>query len=332
MKILAGDIGGTKSDLAIYSADYSANLKSSKPLFSMRFFNRDQVDLITMLQSFMAQSGMQVQVCCLAVAGVIQHGYCKMPNLHWVIDTSEVQKTLGIERVLLVNDLKAAAYGVMHLPEHGVSVVNPGVADSRGNKALIAAGTGLGEAILFQDGQGGYRVSASEGGHADYGPNSDEEIELLRYLKFRFGHVSWERVVSGNGLGHSYDYLSSLDADHKTSDVAHQIVIAEDKASKIARFAASGQSSLCANAVEVFLTSYGAEAGNLALKSLATGGLYIGGGIAPKLASAFTADNFLFGFTNKGRFADLMKNIPVYLITDNATVLKGAVVLALSGN
>lgn len=323
MKILAGDIGGTKTELAIFDVD-----KPSVPLFLARFLNREQDGFIPMLLNYMHELDVQIQAACFAVAGTVRGGWTRMPNLGWELDEREIRIALRVEQVTLINDLAANAHGMLTLPPEQLVVINPGVPDTHGNLALIAAGTGLGEAILFRNGQGAYQVSASEGGHADYAPNNETEMELLRYLWSRFGHVSWERVVSGAGISNIYDFLSHTGQYSEPAYVTSHILEATDRAAAITQAAQNGESHRCIEALDVFLHNYGAAAGNLALKTLATGGLFIGGGIAPKLAQHINKGDFMRAFNNKGRFSEMMANIPVKLILEPKTALLGAAVYA----
>lgn len=328
MKILAGDIGGTKTELAIFDASQLAASPLSAPLFGMRYLNREQDGFIPMLRNFMLHADIPIQSACLAVAGAVRDRRTSMPNLAWALDEREIRVALQVEQVTLMNDLAATAHGMLTLPPEQLMVINPGAADADGNCALIAAGTGLGEAILFSDGLGAYQVSASEGGHVDYAPNNEPEIELLRYLWSRFGHVSWERVVSGAGIVNIYDFLSHTGQYSEPTHISSHIVDATDRAAAITQTAQAGESSRCVEALDFFLRNYGAAAGNLALKALATGGLYIGGGIAPKLAQQISKGGFMRAFSNKGRFAEMMANIPVKLILEPKTALLGAAVYA----
>ena len=325
MKILAGDIGGTKSELAIFDTAQPKVLQ-----FGMGFLNHEQANLISMLRNFIANAGMPIQAACLAVAGAVREGRCQMPNLPWVLDEQEIGAALGVEQVTLINDLVATAQGMLTLPPEQLMLINPGVPEAKGNLALIAAGTGLGEAILFHHEKDGYQVAASEGGHVDYAPNNEEEIELLRYLWSRFDHVSWERVVSGLGLVNIYDFLTQTEKVTEPTQVTSRIMAAADRAAAIAQTAQLKQSPRCVQAMDMFLHNYGAAAGNLALKALATGGIYIGGGIAPKLPREIWSGGFMRAFSNKGRFADMLSNVPVRLILEPKTALLGAAAYASS--
>lgn len=319
MRILAGDIGGTKTELAIFdtSQPYVAQ-------FEMLFLNREQQSVEAMLQQFILLSNQEVDQVCLAVAGTIIKGHCAMPNVAWVLDEHQIKVALGVMQVKLINDLEATAYGVLALPSNQFLVINEGIANPSGNLALIAAGTGLGEAILFKTAQGDYQISASEGGHVDYAPHNALEFELLQYLWDKFGHVSWERVVSGMGIATIYEFLTTIKANAESAQIQSKIMSAADQGAEIFKAAQSGESPLSKQTIEIFIENYGSAAGNLALKALSTGGVYIGGGIAPKLLPYFTNGAFMQAFVDKGRFSDLMKNIPVKLVLEPKTALLGA--------
>ena len=260
-----------------------------------------------------------------------------MPNIAWILDEQEIRKTLAVEQVKLINDLEATAYGMLVLPSDKLLVINEGITNPSGNIALIAAGTGLGEAILFRSEQGSssqhYQIAASEGGHVDYAPHNTLETELLRYIWAKFGHASWERVVSGSGIALIYEFLASsenaADSFPDTFQVKSKIMSATDRGAAIFQAAQSGESPISVQAILMFIENYGAAAGNLALKVLSTGGLYIGGGIAPKLIDYFTTREFMQAFTDKGRFSEMLKNVPVKLILEPKTALLGAAVFAI---
>jgi glucokinase len=325
MIILAGDVGGTKTELAIFD---SAEPNVAK--FEMRFLNREQQNFEAMLKNFVQLSNHTVEQVCLAVAGTIINGRCAMPNIDWVLDEQSIKTILTVKNVNLINDLEATAYGVLVLPADKMIVINEGVANPSGNLALIAAGTGLGEAILFKTEQGEYQVSASEGGHVDYAPHNAIEIELLQYLWEKFGHASWERVVSGSGIVNIYEFLSLSESHSESEHIKSKIMSATDCGEEIFKAALSGESPLSKQTIQIFLENYGAAAGNLALKALSTGGLYIGGGIAPKLISHLKSIEFMQAFIDKGRFTEIMKNIPVKLILEPKTALFGAANYAIN--
>jgi glucokinase len=328
MRILAGDIGGTKTELAIFDT-----AEPMMPKFEMRFVNREQDSFEAMLMNFIKLSSETVQHACLAVAGTIINGRCEMPNIAWIIDEQEIRKKLAIERVKLMNDLEATAHGMLTLGPDKLIVINEGVPNASGNLALIAAGTGLGEAILFCTEQSlhpkHYKIAASEGGHVDYAPHNALELELLKYIWSKYGHASWERVVSGSGLANIYEFLALSENASEPSEIKSKILTARDRGAAIFQAAQSGESPLSIQAINIFIENYGAAAGNLALKVLPTGGLYIGGGIAPKLKEYFTNGEFMRTFSDKGRFSNLLKNIPVKLILESKTALLGAAAFAI---
>jgi glucokinase len=313
--LLAGDIGATKTNLALLTAEGG----ELELVAEETFRNRGHAGLEEIVEAFLARHGHAPEAACFGVAGPVAGGRIHMPNLDWLIDVHQLCKTLGVNRVVLLNDLEATAYGVATLAPDRFAVLNQGVPRSGANAALIAAGTGLGEAILYWDGAQ-HRVSASEGGHADYAPGDAEQAAILCQLRDRFGHVSWERLVSGPGLHNIYEVLDLQEAP----GVAARIEAAEDPSAAIAETALAGASARCVRALDVFAASYGAEAGNLALKALATGGVYIGGGIAPKILRKLEDGTFLRAFFDKGRLAPLLRSIPVKVVLDPTTALRGA--------
>jgi len=324
MIILAGDVGGTKTELAIFD---SAQPHLAK--FEMRFINKEQLSFEAILKHFVQLSNQTIDHVCLAVAGTIINGRCAMPNIDWVLDEQQIKTLLDINKVNLINDLESTAYGVLVLPIDKFMVINEGIANPSGNLALIAAGTGLGEAILFKTTRGEFQVSASEGGHVDYAPHNELEFELLQYLWKKFGHASWERVVSGMGIVTIYEFLTSIKTNAEPTQIQSKIMSATDIGAEIFKAAQSGESPCSKQAIQIFIENYGAAAGNLALKALSTGGIYIGGGIAPKLISLFTDRTFMQAMIDKGRFTEVMKNIPVKLILEPKTALLGAAYYAM---
>jgi len=315
MLLLAGDVGATKTNLALFTAAGGV----LTPVAEAHFVNEGYAGLDGVVRAFLARGAYVPAAACFGVAGPVADGRARMPNLGWLIDALDLGRRLALERVVLLNDLEATAYGIAVLPPEQVTVLNPGAPRATGNAALIAAGTGLGEAVLYWDGMR-HRVSASEGGHADFAPRDAEQIRILTRLIDRFGHVSWERVVSGPGLHSIYGALDAPEAP----EVAARIAAAEDASATIAELALAGASARCVRALDVFVSAFGAEAGNLALKALATGGVYVGGGIAPKILPKLADGTFMRAFTDKGRFADLLGRMPVKVILDPKTALRGA--------
>ncbi len=313
--LLAGDIGATKTNLALFTAEGG----ELEVVAEEGFLNHGHAALEEIVAPFIARHEGTPEAACFGVAGPVADGRARLPNLDWLIEAGHLSRTLGVECVTLINDLEATAYGVATLAPADFAVLNAGVPRSGANAALIAAGTGLGEAILYWDGSR-HRVSASEGGHADYAPRDAEQMAILGRLRERFGHVSFERVVSGPGLRNIYEVLEIREAPA----VAKRIETAEDPSAVITETALGGGSSRCVRALEVFVASYGAEAGNLALKALATNGIYVGGGIAPRILPKLADGSFVRAFCDKGRFTDLLRGIPVKVILDPKTALRGA--------
>lgn len=321
--VLAGDIGGTKSNLAFFRGAPNA----PETVAERSYQNRDFAGLAEVVRRFLADTGLTATTACFGVAGAVVAGTSHLPNLGWQLSETDLARALGLASVHLLNDLEANALGIATLPPGQFFTLNPGQALPGGNRALIAAGTGLGMAMLFRDGAD-CRVSASEGGHMDFAPRNEEEVGLWRFLAARFGRISVERVVSGRGLEAIYDFLKDGGMDAPDWLTA-RLDSTADRAAVIAQAGSGSEAAICAKALEIFLSVYGAAAGNLALVALATGGLYIGGGIAPKLIDALPASGFMAAFTDKGRFSGLLSRIPVRVILESRTALYGAAAHAL---
>jgi glucokinase len=316
--ILAGDIGGTKTHLGLFR-------KTNRGLDRVRgkiFSSRDYAGLESVIRKFLPTKKTAIACASFGVAGPVREGRCETTNLPWTIEADSIAKTFKISNVFLLNDLEAAAYGSLLLTEKDFHTLNAGRPQSSGNRAVIAAGTGLGEAMLFWDG-GGYRAAASEGGHTDFGPRTPIEIELLEYLSKRFPHVSYERIVSGPGLLNIYQFMIETGRAEEPERLRKRMAV-EDPAAVITEAALSGRSEVCSKTVELFVSIYGAEAGNLALKALATGGVYLGGGIAPRMISKLSDGAFMKAFVDKGRYAALLRSIPVRIILNETVGLLGA--------
>ena len=313
--LLAGDVGGTKTNLALFSAASGAPVVLAEHVFQ----NDGFASLAAVAEEFIRQTGRAPRAACFGIAGPVADGRASMPNRGWDIDELALARALGVGRVILLNDLEATAYGVPTLPPDQLVVLNEGVPRAGGDMGLIAAGTGLGEAILRWDGTR-YHAFASEAGHADYAPVDAEQTMVLDRLRKRFGHVSYERVVSGPGLHAVYE---ALDVEEQPG-VAERIASAPDASAVISQLALARESQRCERALDVLVRSYGAEAGNLALRALATGGVFVGGGIAPKILPKLEAGGFVRAFCEKGRFTDWMRQIPLKVILDPTTALRGA--------
>ncbi len=317
--ILAGDIGGTKTVLALYDPDASAQ----NPQTVKTFFNRRYSGFDALLDAFTAEKT-EISAAVFGVAGPVQNGSCRTTNLPWSLDVSGLEKRFGTSRVRLLNDLEAAAYGMLSLDDSVFVELNPAAVPRRENRAVIAAGTGLGEALLFFDGKEFHPV-ATEGGHCDFAPLTPRQEQLLRWLRARFSdHVSYERILSGPGIPLLYRFLAESGFAPETVEID----ATEDPAARITRAALQTRDPLSRETLRLFAEIYGAEAGNLALKSLARGGIYLGGGIAPKILPALQSGSFLDAFRNKGRFGPMMEKISVRVCTEEKAALFGAAAVA----
>ncbi len=311
--ILAGDIGGTHTRLALFDKE--------RQIIEQKFSSREYHGLEIIVKEFLQSQKSKVSRACFGVAGPVREGRCQATNLPWVIDAAHMSQELHIDVVHLLNDLEANAYGLRVLKKEELFVLQQGTAQ-KGNQALIAAGTGLGEAGLYWDGKI-HRPFACEGGHTDFAPRNEMEIELFLFLKKKFGHVSYERVVSGPGLHSLYQFLMETRREKPSTEVEASMG-QKDPSRVISEWGRQGKDPACSRALDWFLSLYGAEAGNLALKFLSLGGLFIGGGIAPHLVENLKKGSFLSAFVDKGRFANLLKSIPVWVVLNDNTALLGA--------
>jgi len=316
--ILAGDVGGTNTRLALFHPDK----KLFTPVEVEVFPSQRYESLAAVVQEFLKTREKTIAYACFGVAGPVINGRCETPNLAWVIDGSELSGRFDLKRVEVINDLEANAYGISLLKPDDFSVLNRGEPYPGGQGALISAGTGLGEAGLYWKGDH-YEPFPSEGGHASFAPRNKVEIELLLYLMHQFDHVSFERVLSGPGLNNIYRFLRDTGKGEESADIA-EALSKEDPAAVISKAAHEGTCELCERALDLFAAIYGAEAGNLALKFMAVGGLYIGGGIAPKIIQKLGEGTFMKAFTAKGRMQPLLEPVPVRVILNENTALLGA--------
>ena len=321
--ILAGDVGGTKVHLSLYNF-VGGHLRH---VADERFPARDYVGLEAIVREFLEKNGLPlVTSACFGVPGPVRSGRLKLTNLPWLLDARDLAHNLGIEHIFLINDLEANGYGIPELGHDQLYTLAEGTAGALGNQGLVSAGTGLGEAILMWDGKRHVPV-ASEGGHCDFAPRNEVEISLLRYLQKQLGgRVSFERVVSGLGIKNVYSFLRD-DQGMEESASLQERMATEDPNAVIGELG-DGQDPLCTRTLDIFLSAYGAEAGNLALKVLATGGIFIGGGIAPKIQKRVCDGLFMKAFTDKGRFAELLSQVPVHIILESRAALMGAAAYA----
>jgi glucokinase len=332
--ILAGDVGGTKTNLGLFQL---APGQPPRPrlLRQARFASADFPGLRPLLEAFLAGDRAAPAAACFGVPGPVAGNHARTPNLAWEIDGAALGRELGVAALALVNDLVATAAGIALLDPADLAVLQPG--DPRadrggeGNRALIAAGTGLGMALLPAlpaSAGAGHLAVASEGGHMDFAPRTEEELALQRTLRRRFGHVSVERVVSGPGLHNIYLHLLEAAGEGAESPQVAARLAAEDPGRVIAEAAMSGASPLAARALDLFAAAYGAAAGNLALAGTATGGVYLGGGIAPKILAKLGDGTFLEAFRDKGRFRSYLEAVPVRVVLNDRAALFGAARLA----
>ncbi len=318
MLILAGDIGGTSTRLAYFD---TADGKLT-PVVEDRFSSRDAGGLEEIVDRFASEHGLKAERACFGIAGPVRQGTVKTPNLPWSVDACELARGLGLGEVQLINDLEANAYGIDALLPEDFAVLNPGCPDPAGPIAVVSAGTGLGEVLAYWDGSV-HRPLPSEGGHADFAPRNELETALLLHLRSEHGRVSTERVVSGPGLYNIYRFLRDAGHFRETPAVA-EAMRQGDRSAAIAKAALAGECTLCNKALDLFVSLYGAEAGNVALRVLATGGIYLGGGIAPKIIERLKGPGFMLAFCAKGRLSPLLENVPVRVILNDRTALFGA--------
>lgn len=324
MKILAGDIGGTKTTLAVVETDG----QTVEQLVAHTYPSQQHTSLQEIVRLFLDTYSFDFMACSFGLAGPIHDGIGTLTNLPWKIDPVQMAEDLGIPGIWLLNDLEANAWGIQTLGEQDLCVLNPGKENAQGNRSIISAGTGLGEAGLFWDGER-HQPFASEGGHSNFSPTSDIEIALLQYLQQRHQPVSWERIVSGAGLSNIHEFLCHYH-NQESPPWLHEALQQGDPAAVISRAAIEKTCLLCTEALALFVRLYGVEAGNHALKIMATGGVYIGGGIAPKILEQLQQGSFLQAFFAKDGMESLMRDMPVTVILNEDTALYGAALYAVS--
>jgi glucokinase len=322
--ILAGDIGGTSVKLALLKHE-SGNLKQIK---ECSFNSKDYPGLEPILLEFFENRKISVDQACLGVAGPVENGKCTVTNLQWIVKVGSLKKILEIDNVWLINDLAAMACSIPFLQKSELEILQQGDGDTSDRVAVIAAGTGLGQAFLIPDSTDRYLVIDSEGGHCDFPFNDGIERDLLHFLQSQFGRVSIERVLSGNGLSQIYQFLKKNHSIDEPEWLSHELK-ENDQGSVITIYGLNGKSETCKKALDLFISFYGRVAGNLALQFRAKGGVYIGGGIAPKIISKLKSGNFMESFLSKGRFQNFMKTIPVKVIMNEKASLLGAAQYAL---
>ncbi len=322
VRVLAGDIGGTKTRLAIIDVRGSA----LRTVAEQTFKSQKYASLRAIVQAFLLEHEEAIEAACFGIAGPVRGRTADTTNLPWHVDADELAQRFTLGPVALINDLEANAWGIEALAPEDIFELHPGQPDPQGNGAIIAAGTGLGEAGMYFDGHR-LRPFATEGGHTDFSPGCELEIKLLRFLGERHTHISWERVLAGPGLVNIHSFLRhhrGIEAPAWLTEEMRE----SDPAAAISRAAQAHKDAICEEALEMFVRLYGAEAGNLALKHMATGGLYIGGGIAPKILEWLKQENFMQAFLAKGRMRPLLERVPVRVILNDRTALYGPAIRA----
>jgi glucokinase len=328
--ILAGDVGGTKVHLALYNFE-GGRLKAIR---DHKFAAHDFAQLEDVVHLFLAAEGDRpatapgdIAAACFGCPGPVRDGRIKLTNLPWALDTRDLRISLGIEHIFLINDLEANGYGIPELAPEAIFTLHQGDVSAVGHRGLVSAGTGLGEALLIWDGKQ-HRPIPSEGGHCDFAARNDREIALLEYLRKTLnGRVSFERVVSGIGIKNVYSFLRDAQKMEEPQWLRDRMA-AEDANAVIGKCAEDGSSPLCYETMQMFSAAFGAEAGNVALKVLAMGGIYLGGGIAPKILKTLEGGAFCEAFLDKGRLSPLLEAIPVRVILDDTCALLGAAAYA----
>lgn len=316
--ILAADIGGTKADLALFALD-GARLVEVR---HERHATAEAKGLEPMLERFLGPDRGRVTACAVGVAGPVREGRVTGTNLAWTVEAKSVARAVGLDTIALLNDLEAVAWGLPTLEPAQVRTIHPGTADPRGTIAILAPGTGLGQAALVRDEDGAPHALATEGGHADFAPRTELEFELARWIAARHeDHCSCERVLSGLGLGHIYDFLRATGRHDEPQDLAAARAAGDPNA---ALSAFDGKAAIATATLDLFCEAFGAHAGNVALTLLATGGVYLAGGIPPKLADRLADGRFVNAFRAKGRLSSLVAGIPVHVVLDRRIALRGA--------
>ncbi|MDX8410844.1 MAG: glucokinase [Mariprofundaceae bacterium] len=317
--ILVADAGATKTDIGLLQHEDGG----WQAMAEQRFVSKQYEDMGDLIEAFLKDVNTEISTAAIGVPGPVTSGRCTTTNLPWDIEADRIAARFGLNQVHLLNDLEAAAFGIAELTCNELVVLNEGN-PRPGHRVLIAAGSGLGEAQLFWDGEHHYPI-ASEGGHSDFAPRDEVEIDLLRYLQGRFGHhVSYERLLSGPGLVNIYDFLKDTKLENEPAWISERMRELGDRAAAISAAAFDGDCPICERALDMFVSIYGAEAGNMALKCLPAGGVFIGGGIAPKILCKLLDGTFMQAFTDKGRFASLLADVPVYVIRNAQVAMLGA--------
>ncbi len=322
---LAGDIGGTKTTLGLFSIETGPHA----PITEQIYASSEHPNLSVIIDQFLSSHDLKPTMACFGVAGPVLSGTVKVTNLPWEISAQQLLTQHGFSRVELLNDLQAIAASTPHLRPEDLFNIHPGTTTTGGTIGIIAPGTGLGEAFMAWNNTE-YLPLASEGGHVDFAPTTKIQAELLKFLRKKFNHVSYERVCSGSGIPNLYDFFQSRSNQTNPSKISKQIAAAKDPAPTILEAAMKGSCSVCQDTLNLFIEILGSETGNLALKVMSSGGIFLGGGIPPRILSALDSDNFRRPFLNKGRLSYLLEAMPVHVITNSRAAMIGAASHCLS--
>lgn len=317
--ILAGEIGGTHARLAAFETEGN----KLHCAIDTTFESQKQSGLAEIITEFVKKNGVPVDMACFGVAGPVRNGRCKISNLSWVIDSRELAKQLKLNSVGLLNDLEAYAYGIDALDDKDFVTLNEGAEESDGHRAVVSARTGLGVAGLYWDGKR-HHPFACEGGHTNFAPRNESEDELLKYLRKKYTHVSYERIASGPGIKNIYDFLRDMKKAEEPDWLKGQMGETADAPALISRLAAEGKAPICDHTMSIFVSVYGAHAGDCALTFMSTGGIYIGGSIAAKNLAKMREPSFMEAFLDKGRMADLLRDVPVKVVLNDDAGILGA--------
>lgn len=321
--ILAGDIGGTHTRIALFTDEAGHLALLEEKLYP----SREHKGLEEIVDLFLLDHPRQADIACFGIAGPVLGGRATAANLPWVVDAAQLSRQTSISAVWLINDLQAHAYGIADLAATDLITLNAGK-PAEGNAALIAAGTGLGEAGMYWDGNE-HRAFAGEGGHADFAPNNEIESALYSFLAKRFGHVSSERVISGPGIKNIYDFLSASKLEEEPQWLREELAHLPDPVVLISEYGLQKRAPICERTLDIFVAAYGAEAGNLALRLMAVSGVYVSGGIAGKILPLMKKPKFMEAFVAKGRMLPLLRDVPVKIIVNDQVGLFGAARYAL---
>ena len=317
--ILAGEIGGTRTRLAAFQTEGNR----LECVVEKTYQSQEHDGLAGILSQFIKQEGIPVHSACFGVAGPVRGGRSRISNLPWTIDSRELAQQLKLNSVGLLNDLEAYAYGIDALESKDFFTLSEGSEDAEGNRAVISAKTGLGMAGMYWDGFR-HHPFACEGGHADFAPRDGMQTELLAYLQKRYGRISCERVLSGPGIKNIYEFLRDTGKAEEPQWLKDELAAAKDQPARISQLALDRKADICTQTLSIFVSVFGAEAGNCALHYMSTGGIFIGGVIAAKTITKMKDSGFLQAFLDKGRMEALLKDVPVRIVLNDDCGIIGA--------